>query len=149
MKFPLIKKSKVKFHSMLMALSIESDYGGEIYGRKYYLVRYEDDSELIFLTTNEPDSDFNERILDEEFMLISDLEQLVNDFENTELIGIAINAGFNSPPKYIYYDIIVVDAGIKPFILAHLKESMSGYTDIDYNDNEKKQLKIWLNYLND
>ena len=54
MVFPLIKKSKVVYHTMLMALSIETDFVGQFYGRKYYSVTYEDHSELIFLTTNEP-----------------------------------------------------------------------------------------------
>ena len=72
---------------------------------------------------------------------------MLADFEKTELIGLDIEVGLNSLPKYIYYDIITIDELIKPVILAHLKESISGYTDIDYNDNEKKQLKLWLDYL--
>ena len=148
MKFPLIKKSKVKYYTTLMALSIGGEFGSELYGRKYYLIKYEDDSELIFLTTNEPDSDYNEQALDDEFTLVSNFEQLVKDFENTELIGIAIDAGFKSPPKYIYYDIITIDDSIKPLMLKHLKEGISGYTEVDFNEKENKQLKIWLDYLN-
>jgi len=147
MLFPLKNKSKVKYHTMLMALSIETDFGGQVYGRKYYLVVYEDNSELIFLTTNEPDLECNEQALDEQFSLVKNFKEMLADFEKTALIGLAIDAGFISLPKYIYYDIISIDESIKPIILGHLKASMIGYTDIDYNDNEKKQLKVWLEYL--
>jgi len=147
MEFPIIKKSKVKYYTTLMALSIGGIFGSELYGRKYYLVIYEDDSELIFLTTNELDYSFHMRILDEEFTLISDFEQLVKDFENTELIGIVIDAGFKSPPKYIYYNIITIDDSLKPLMLEHLEESISGYTYIDFNENEINQIKIWKDYL--
>jgi len=147
MEFPLVKKSKVKYYTTLMALSIGGEFGSELYGRKYYLVKYEDDSELIFLTTNEPNSDFNEQALDDEFTLVKDFEHLVIDFENTELIGITIDAGFKSPPKYIYYDIITINNSLKALMLKHLEESISGYTDIDFNENEISQIKIWKNYL--
>jgi len=147
MKFPLVKKSKVKYYTTLMALSIGGEFGSELYGRKYYLVKYEDDSELIFLTTNEPDSYFNEQALDDEFTLVKNFEQLVKDFENTELIGIVIDAGFKSPPKYIYYNIITINNSLKNLMLNHLEESISGYTDIDFKENEINQIKIWKNYL--
>jgi len=99
------------------------------------------------LTTNEPDSGFVEHKLDEEFTRILSLKQLIDDFEKTELVGIAFDAGFNTAPKYIYYDIITIDDVLKPLLLAHLEENISGYTDLDFNENEKKQLKVWLDYL--
>jgi len=132
---------------MLMALSIETDFGGQVYGRKYYLVVYEDNSELIFLTTNEPDLECNEQALDEEFCLVKNFKEMLDDFEKTALIGLAIDAGFISLPKYIYYDIITIDKSINSFILAHLKESISGYTDIDFTKKEHKQIEIWVEYL--
>ena len=149
MVFPLIKKSKVVYHTMLMALSIETDFGGQVYGRKYYSVIYEDHSELIFLTTNEPDSECNEQPLDEEFSLVMNFKEMLDDFEKSALNGLAFDAGFNSLPKYIYYNIITIDDSIKPFILEHLKDRMIGYSDIDYNDHEKKQLNVWLEYLSE
>ena len=147
MNFPLVKKSSVKFYTTLMALSIEYPNESQLYGRIYYLVTYENGTELIYLTTNEPDSRFVEHKFDEEFTRILSLKQLIDDFEKTELNGIAFDAGFNAPPKYIYYDIITIDDLLKPLLLTHLEESISGYTDLDFNENEKKQLKVWLDYL--
>jgi len=149
MLFPKVNQSKVKYHTVLMALSIESEYGSQLYGRKYYFVKYEDNSELIFFTTNEPDSDFDENPLDEVFILVQNFEEMMNNFENTEIIGLAIDTKFNSPPKFIYYDIITIDDSIKPLILEHLKEKISGFTELDFNMKEKKQIKIWLDYLSD
>lgn len=147
MNFPLVKKSTVKFYTTLMALSIEYHNESQLYGRIYYLVTYKDGTELIFMTTNEPDTEFVEHKLGEEFTRILSLKQLIDDFEKTELIGIAFDAGFKAPSKYIYYDIIIIDDSLKPLLLAHLEESISGNTDLDFNENEKKQLKIWLDYL--
>ena len=84
---------------------------------------------------------------DNGYLLVKNFKEMLADFEKTALIGLAIDAGFISLPKYIYYDIISIDESIKPIILGHLKASMIGYTDIDYNDNDKKQLKVWLEYL--
>ena len=147
MLFPQIKKSKVKYHRKLMALEVERILGGLIYVRKYYLVTYEDASEQLFFTTNEPDSANNLQLLDTEFHLVLNLTALLDDFKKKEFISYEVDAAFYCLPKYIYYDIILIDSSIKPFILAHLKGSISGYTKIDFNENEKKQLKLWLDNL--
>ena len=147
MKFSLVKKAKVTYYTTLMALSIEGISGSQLYGRKYYRVFYEDGTELLFLTSNEPDSDFIEHYLDEEFTLHTYLKELITNFEKTELEGIVIDARFNALPNYIYYSIISIDDTLKPTLLAHLKACIAGYTEFDFNEKEQKKLKTWMDYL--
>ena len=138
---------KVKNHFVIMALYIEDNYDYKIYGRKYYLVLYEDNTEQIYLTTNEPVSGYDKYHLDEEFIFISDLGQMLDDFEKTELIGLIIPSNYNGPPKYIYYNIITIDNIIKPFVLKHLNNAISGYTALDFNQMERGQIDKWRKYL--
>jgi DNA modification methylase len=144
MKFPIINQSKVKYQIVIMALVIESQIDGQIYGRKYYRVIFEDNSECVFLTTNEPDSRFENRFIDEDFTLVSNFKEMMNEFENTELVGLAFDAGFISPPKYIYYDIITMDNSLKPQILEHLMHGISGYTELDFTKHEQVQINKWI-----
>lgn len=139
--------SSVKSHFVLMALYIEDDYNHQIYGRKYYLVQNEDNTEQIYLTTNEPVTGYDKYDLDEDFIQISGFDQMLDDFEKTELIGLVIPSEFNGPPKYIYYNIITINDLIKPYILSHLNNSVSGFTALDLNQIEKDQIKLWTNYL--
>jgi hypothetical protein len=147
MNFPIVKTSKLKSHNIILALSIEDKDRGDIYGRKYYRAIYEDNSECVFLTTNEPDSQFDNRFLDEDFTLVKNFKEMMKDFENTELIGLAIDAGFNSPPKYIYYDIITIDNSLKSIVLEHLKDTICGYTELDFTKLERIQLNKWIRKL--
>lgn len=147
MNFPITKTLKVKSYTIILALSIEDKIRSEIYGRKYYRVLYEDNSEYIFLTTNEPDYQYNTRFIDVDFSLVINFENMVEDFEKTELIGLVIDAGFNSPPKYIYYDIITIDKSLKPKLLEHLKNGISGYTELDHTRPEQNQLNKWVTAL--
>lgn len=137
----------IKTHYVIMAVYIEDNYNHQIYGRKYYLVQHDDNTEHIYLTTNEPVTGYDKYKLDEEFILISGLNQLLDDFEKSELIGLIIPSDFNSPPKYIYYNIITIDDKIKPYVLNHLKNEIAGYTDLDLNQMEKEQIDKWVNYL--
>ena len=146
MNFPRVKKLNVKNYYICLALSIK-DFGGQPYVRKYYLVKYVDNSERVFLTTNEPDSDYNFGIIDEDFILVPSIERMLEDFENAELKNLVFETRFNGLPFYTYFDIILVDGLLKPLILKHLKESISGYTEDDFSDNEKKQLKLWMDCL--
>ena len=145
---PLLNlKKKVKTHYILMALYIEDNYNHQVYGRKYYLVQYEDNTEEIYLTTNEPVSGYDKYDLDMEFIFIYELNQMLDDFEKTELIGLIIASNFNGPPKYIYYNIITINEHIKPYVLNHLNNAISGFTALDINQMEKDQIDIWKKYL--
>jgi len=129
-----------------MALTIEA-IGGDEYRRKYYIVTSDDYSTYMFLTTDEPDSEYNIRILDEDFILVQNIETMLNDFENAEVKNLLLETRFNGPPFYIYYDIVLINDLIKPSILKHLKHSLAGYTEEDFNEKEKYQIKWWMDYL--
>ena len=140
-------QKNVKSHFIIMALYIEDIYNHKVYGRKYYLIKYEDNTEQIYLTTNEPFSGYDKYDLDEEYILISQIDQMLVDFEKTELIGLIIPSNFSGPPKYIYYSIITINNLIKPYILSHLNNAVSGFTALDLNQMEKDQIKLWTNFL--
>ena len=144
-------ESKVKNQYVIMALYINDIYNYKIYGRKYYLVQYEDNTQQVYLTTNEPVYErvygYDKYDLDDEYILIPDIEQMLDDFEKSELIGLIIPSNFNGPPKYIYYNIITINDIIKPLVLKHLNNAISGFTDIDFNQMEKDQINTWRNYL--
>lgn len=146
MNFPKINNLKVTYYYVCMALTIES-FDEQLFGRKYYFVKYEDLSEAIFLTTNELDSTYNERIIDEEFRWIPDFKMMLDDFENSEIKNLINDTRFTGPPFYIYYDIIEIEDVLKPIILEHLNERIAGYTAVDFSKKEQKKLKVWLEYL--
>lgn len=143
MNFP-IKSTNVKSHCVILALTIENKYSRELYARKYYRVIYKDNSEFVFLTTSEPSSQFENQFLDEDFTIIKNFKDMMDNFENQELKWCGIDTSFNSLPKYIYYDIITIDNSIKPLILDHLKDSIIGYTEIDFTKHEQIQLNKWM-----
>lgn len=146
MLFPMLNQMKVIGYSPLLTVSIKS-HTREIFTREYYKVKYRDKTELVFMTTNEMDFNFNPRFLKDEFCLILDFEQLVAGFENSEFINLLIDNRFNSPPKYIYYDIVLINDFIKSAFLTHLRESILGYTEDDFTKHEISQLKKWFTCL--
>ena len=144
MKFNTTLEQKVKNYFTLLALEIE-DSNGEKFARIYYNVTYDNDTEFVFFTTNEYDFSEKQPIINEDFTVILNFESLINSFENSEWL--TMDSKNNFILKYIYYDIIIIDNSLIPLMLKHLKYNISGYTEIDYNENEKKKLKIWLDYL--
>jgi len=141
--FPKIIKSRVVDYSPLLTLSIKDDVG-MIYIREYFKVKYINKTELVFMTTNEFDFNFIPRFLRDEFCLIENFEQLVDGFENSDFVNTLTNARFNSPPKYIYYTIEMINEFIKPLFLSHLRESILGFAEDDFNNEEKAHLKRWF-----
>lgn len=141
----LTNKSRVSSITTLLALTLHSSE--EMYVRKYYRIQYINSEPLIFFTTNEPDSNYNIRKLDEDFQVIPGFDHLVNDFDSSDFINHIINGRFNSPPKYIYYDIVLIDDLLKPLLLKYLQEKISGFTISDLTDYELTQINRWLQYL--
>ncbi len=138
-------KHKVKSITTLMALTIEGS--DNHYFIKYYKIEYFNSEVLIYMTTNQKDSHWNDRIIDTDFQWIPDFDQLVKEIENSEFLDRLIKSRFNSPPKYIYYDIIFIDDLLKPILLKHLQENISGYRENDLTKVEIIQINHWLRYL--
>ncbi len=143
MNFPKVFKHRVIGYSPLLTLTIKG-LSDEIYIRKYYKVKYTNKSHLVFMTTNELDYSYNTRVLDYEFVLVNDFHQLVADFEKSDFVADLTSARFNGPPKYIYYNIELINEFIKPLFEAHLRDSISGFTEDDFEDIEKRQIKKWF-----
>lgn len=147
MNFPIIKSSKVESYYVCLALTITDGITGYLHGRKYYMVNYRDGTHQVFMTTNEPVDWQIINNLDDEFILIKDFDHLVVEIECSEDVDFLINTGFNSPPKYIYYDILIIHSELKSKFSNHLKDAISGFTDQDYSPFELKQLKKWFKML--
>ncbi len=140
-----LNRRKVKSITTLMDLTIEGS--DNHYTLKYYKIEYFNSEVLIYMTTNQPDSDWNDRILDTDFQWIPDFDQLVKEIENSEFLDYLINGRFNSPPKYIYYNIVLVDDLFKKVLLKHLQENISCFTSSDLTNHESIQINHWLQYL--
>jgi len=142
----LIKRErKVRSIITLLALTIKDT--NNLYILKYYRIEYFNSEMLIFMTTNEPDLDWNERILDTDFQWIPDFDQLIKEIDNSKFLDHITSYRFNSPPKYIYYDIVLINDLLKPILLEHLQENISNFTASDLTDYESLQINHWLQYL--
>lgn len=144
-----ISNKKIKDYFVILAVYIEdNNYTYQTYGRKYYMVTFEDSSRSLFLTTNETDYllDISTE-LDEEYIQIDSLEHMLDSFEKSELIPLIISSDFKGPPKYIFYEIATIDDRIKPFVLEHLKTAIEGYEVSHFSQIEWEQINKWRTYL--
>ena len=150
---------------------INADYD-ILSNRKYYLLNYKDYSQKLFYTTNEIDNlepatvdTFNEfgvvkceqkaclseyeflGIIDNEYIEIEDFKHLLEGFENSNFLNYHLKEGFNTPPKYIYYNINFIDDEFKPMFLSNLVENISGYSKGDLSKDEELNIWLWKSYL--
>lgn len=141
--------NKIRDYYVILAVYIKDDnYSYKRFGRKYYLVTFQDNSQSIFLTTNETDYLIDSTTkLDEEYILIYSLEHMLDSFEQSELIPLVIYSNYKGPPKYIFYEIVIIDDRIKPFILGHLNTAIDGYETIQFSQMEWMQINKWRKYL--
>jgi hypothetical protein len=146
MLLPKLNNAVLSFYTTILSLMIESKNGG-LYMRKYYLAEYTDSSRIVFLTTDEYDSSCQERYLDVDFMIIPDITTLINELEKSCLVEILTGCKFNAPPKYIHYNIVFMEDYLKPHFKKHLLNSIEGFTNEDFDTDEKSQIKKWLQQL--
>ena len=118
------------------------------YKRKYYLVNYINGNQIVFLTSNEPENDIDEIIeIDQEYTAINDFNELVENFEKSLIIDSFIEPNYNSPPKYIYYDIDFIDENFRELFSLHLKKNISGYNKGDLSKDVEYRVRYWQDYL--
>lgn len=170
----LIEDKDIETQKLVIDLEfvVNAEYD-EISSRKYYLLEYKDNSQKLLYTTNEPDEVVFEdeefwhechvidtlkkyvpdnlkiKPINQEFTKIEDFEQLINSFENSNFLNYHLKKGFNTPPKYIYYNIKYIDKDFIPMFLKHLKENTSGYVQGDLTKDEELQIWFWFDYLNE
>ena len=108
-----------------------------------------DGNNMLVLTNNEPNNPEQPtcKIINEEFIEVSSFKELLKDFEYSKFANHHIQAGFNSPPKYTYYNINFIDDKYKPLFKEHLTESISGYGKGDLAKHEELNIWIWKEYL--
>jgi len=120
-----------------------------IYSRIYYMVEFKDNSKKIYFTTNEPDEPIsgNDKILEEEYIVFNNFEEMINEFEISKFINYHTNIGYNSPPKYTNYYIIYLSDDTKQYFLNHLKQSIIGYNLGDLEKTLQFNIDSWLDSL--
>jgi len=146
MNFPKVSNSKTTNYYVCMALTIET-IGGDLFSRKYYMVNYLDNTDFMFMTTDEPDSEYNVHNFDEDFIMIPNVEYMLDSFEKAEVKNLVVGYKFIGIPFYVHYNIVLIDDFLKPLILDHLNDSIDGFTKDNFSEFENKQLKLWINYL--
>lgn len=142
-----VESYKIKSSIIFMVLKITGRYTGNSYERKYYKVKYHSGEELVFVTTNEPNKNHLQKHLDDEYTLIVDFEHLVDEIEKSGTVDLLIGPPFNAPPKYIYYDILMIHNELKSKFLNHLLYNISAFTEMDFKKNEVEQISKWLKCL--
>jgi len=103
----------------------------------------------LLLTSNELDNPEEKhcKIIEESYIEIPNFKELVKDFEFSKFTNYHIQKGFNSPPKYTYYQINFIHDKYKTLFLQHLAESISGYAEGDLTEKEELNIWIWEEYL--
>ena len=117
--------------------------------RRYYDSELNDGRKKLLLTSTEPDNPEEKqcKIIEKEFLIVHDFITLVKDFEFSRFTNYHIQSGFNSPPKYSYYQINYIDNKYKALFLKHLIENISGYAKGDLSKDEELNIFIWKEYL--
>jgi len=143
-------KQDIKSQKLVIELSYFTDINMEDFNtRRYYDAELNNGKRYLLLSSNEPENPEQKqcRIIDKEFVVINDFKTLVRDFEYSKFANYHIQKGFNSPPKYTYYQINFIDDKYKVLFLEHLKESISAYSDEDLSKEEELNIFLWQEYL--
>lgn len=145
--FPTKNNFKVFNYSQCLTLTCYIE--NNAFFRKYYLVNYTNGVTHLYLTTNELDSNYSERYLDDDFTFIDSIDTFFSEFETS------LSLEFISPhfaiklPKYLFFEIHTINNYWKKIFKKHLYESISGFSNIDFTIYEKQQLNYWKQKLNE
>ena len=128
-----INNNKVKTYQLIIELELY-----ELYTKRFYLVEYTNNTELIFMTTNE--SKNNGIVINEEFIIIKNNKELLKELENS----IFNKSAINSIPFYTQYFINFIDNRYKKLILNHLNSSINIDNVNELPKTDKTNLYSWL-----
>lgn len=137
-------------------LSISGDYWwrAEFYSRIYLRNIQEDGSEVYYLATDEPpNGDFllpKPNLGEVTILAIDGFEAMLNDLL-TNTLPVVYKNSVHGPPPYVLYDLSLVAEHLKPRLLRHLQNDVTGYADDYYGahfgDFEKLRIKLWQDWL--
>jgi len=117
--------------------------------RRYYDSELNNGKKCLLLSSDEPNNPEEKhcKIIEESYIEIPNFKELVKDFEFSKFTNYHIQKGFNSPPKYTYYQINFIHDKYKTLFLQHLTESVLAYSEGDLSEIEELNIWIWEEYL--
>ena len=137
-------------------LSITQDFWWrqEVYSRIYLRYVENDGTEIFFLSTDEPpngDFELPKCNLGElEITALNGIDELLNDLL-TNTFPSFYKESVHGPPVYVHYDIGLVAEHLKPQLLKHLTDDVSGYSkdylDAHFGEKERNRIKLWQQWL--
>ncbi|MFC2109345.1 hypothetical protein ACFLSU_02125 [Bacteroidota bacterium] len=140
--FPQTNNATVAYYSMVLALCCQHHIDYNLV-RKYYLVSYTNGTSLIFLTTNEMDSDYIDRKLDIDFSVFYSFLELHTKLENSFHLDMLFTTNFRNLPKFLCYDIVFIEESIRKEFEQTLSKAIDGYSKDTYNSFENEQIEKW------
>jgi hypothetical protein len=129
----------------------EASMNRDGYHRRYLSGTCEDGSKGLFLTTNEVHDDpFSSRALGEHFTVLDGFTGLLEDLIANSPMNY-FEDSVHQPPKYVHYDIELMDDHFKPLFLAHLNKEVGGlaedYVCQHFSTADLERITYWKNYL--
>jgi hypothetical protein len=132
----------------VLSLSFVQDaMNGQGYHRRYLLANVQDGSKTLFLTTNEvPDDPFAHVPLGAHFTVLNGFDGLMEELQANSPVRY-FDESVHGPPKYVYYDIELMDDPFKPLFLSHLEREVNGLA-VDYlakyfTLSDMERMKYW------
>ena len=141
--------------SVLLQLRFNTDFEGYRWycprvienDKVYYKAVLEDNQCVILMSTNEFDNSYQERLIGEDYKIFENVNQVFQDFDNSEFVNFYLGLNRYCLPKYIHYNVIEINPEfkvlMKPFYLSKLNNCDSN----SFDDTEKSRVKYWNQIL--
>jgi len=146
----VILKEDIKSKHLVIELSYFTNMDLEDFNtRRYYDSELNNGKKCLLLSSDEPNNpeEKHYKIIKESYIVIPNFKELVKDFEFSKFTNYHIQKGFNSPPKYTYYQINFIHDKYKTLFLQHLTESVLAYSKGDLSEDEELNIFLWKEYL--
>lgn len=140
----------------VLYLSITQDFWWrhDVYSRVYLRYVEDDGTEIFYVSTDEPPNgnfELPKRNLGEiNITALNGFEEFLEDLLNNSFPSF-YRETIHEPPVYVQYDIGMVSEQMKPRLLKHLMDEVSGYSkdylDAHFGEKERNRIKLWQQWL--
>jgi len=149
-----VKSNRVKFPHPLtsksftykLVLKLRLNVKNFSFLREYYKVQYDNGTELIFLTSNELDENYESLHFRKHFSVFFSLNQLMKDFSYIPLMDIYMSRKEHILhfPNYLFYEPEFIDASLFDLFILDIYDRFE-----EQHDNQRlaKTIKLWKNKL--
>lgn len=137
----------------VLSLSLVQDaMNGQGYRRRYLLANAQDGSEVLFVTTNEvPDNPFEHVPLGAHFTILNGFDGLIEELQAKSPVRY-FDESVHGPPKYVFYDIELMNDHLKPLFLNHMERNLDGlaadYIEKHFTSPDRQRIEYWREFLN-